>query len=317
MVVEHALIRGRDGHPALVGPSVVVGPNAHVNGSVIENGAFIATGAALFPESRIGAGAEIRVHGVVQVNTTVAPGEIVPIGWIAVGTLRASCPRTGTSTSARCSANSTSWARSTASIEGRPWTSSYVDSPSSTAHTGTIRSSKISRVLPCPVRERLSVMGRGSMAGWAGVDADFDGLVAEAVSANENGWDFSWLAGRTRESDPSWSYVQVARAAILGARSLLDVDTAGGELLAALAPLPPKVVATNTLLGDSLPYRPSYQCGNPSRLASTLAKQNDVATTIPPPESVHWRLRTRLGAAAIRPRRLSRRTCSASRWRTR
>jgi len=78
----------------------------------------------------------------------------------------------------------------------------------------------------------------------AGVDADFDGLVAEAVSAHENGWDFSWLAGRTRGSDPSWSYVQLARAAILDARSLLDVDTGGGELLAALAPLPSKVVAT-------------------------------------------------------------------------
>jgi carbonic anhydrase/acetyltransferase-like protein (isoleucine patch superfamily) len=86
VVMEHALIRGRDGHPALVGSSVMVGPNAHLNGSVIENGAFIATGAALFPGSRIGAGAEIRIHGVVQVNTTVAPGEIVPIGWIAVGT---------------------------------------------------------------------------------------------------------------------------------------------------------------------------------------------------------------------------------------
>lgn len=86
VVMEHALVRGRDGHPALVGSSVMVGPNAHLNGSVIEDGAFIATGAALFPGSRIGAGAEVRIHGVVQVNTTVAPGEVVPIGWIAVGT---------------------------------------------------------------------------------------------------------------------------------------------------------------------------------------------------------------------------------------
>jgi hypothetical protein len=62
---------------------------------------------------------------------------------------------------------------------------------------------------------------------------------------------------------------------------------------------------------------PAISCGTPSRLASTLARQNDIATTIPPPESVHWRPRTRLGAATIRPRRLSRRTCSASSWRTR
>lgn len=86
VIMEHALIRARGGHPALVGSSVMVGPNAHVNGSTIEDGAFIATGAALFPGSRIGAGAEIRIHGVVHVNTTVGAGDTVPIGWIAVGT---------------------------------------------------------------------------------------------------------------------------------------------------------------------------------------------------------------------------------------
>ncbi len=64
----------------------MIGPHAHLNGSVIEDGAFIATGAAIFPGSRIGAGAEIRIHGVVQVNTTVSAGDVVPIGWVAVGT---------------------------------------------------------------------------------------------------------------------------------------------------------------------------------------------------------------------------------------
>jgi carbonic anhydrase/acetyltransferase-like protein (isoleucine patch superfamily) len=64
----------------------MVGPNAHVNGSTIEDRAFIATGAALFPGSRIGAGAEVRIHGVVHVNTTVEAGDTVPIGWVAVGT---------------------------------------------------------------------------------------------------------------------------------------------------------------------------------------------------------------------------------------
>ncbi|WP_422936059.1 gamma carbonic anhydrase family protein [Sinomonas sp. P47F7] len=86
VVMEHALIRGRDGYPTLVGSSVMIGPHAHLNGSVIEDGAFIATGAAIFPGSRIGAGAEIRIHGVVQVNTTVSAGDVVPIGWVAVGT---------------------------------------------------------------------------------------------------------------------------------------------------------------------------------------------------------------------------------------
>lgn len=45
----------------------------------------LATGVALFPGSVVGAGAEVRVHGVVQVNRVLAPGATVPIGWVAVG----------------------------------------------------------------------------------------------------------------------------------------------------------------------------------------------------------------------------------------
>lgn len=85
VVMEHALIRGRAGHPARIGDSVLIGPNAHVNGATVGDGAFIATGAAVFPGAVIGAGAEVRIHAVVQVNTTVAAGEVVPIGWVAVG----------------------------------------------------------------------------------------------------------------------------------------------------------------------------------------------------------------------------------------
>jgi len=85
VVMEHALIRGRAGHPARIGNAVLIGPNAHVNGAEIGDGAFIATGAAIFPGAVIGAAAEVRIHGVVQVNTTVGDGVIVPIGWVAVG----------------------------------------------------------------------------------------------------------------------------------------------------------------------------------------------------------------------------------------
>lgn len=85
VVMENALVRGRQGHPAKIGSAVMIGPHAHVNGSTVEDEVFIATGAALFPGSVIGAGAEVRIHGVVQVNTTVAPGVVVPIGWVAVG----------------------------------------------------------------------------------------------------------------------------------------------------------------------------------------------------------------------------------------
>jgi carbonic anhydrase/acetyltransferase-like protein (isoleucine patch superfamily) len=85
VIMENALLRGRAEHPVVVGNNVMVGPHAHVNGARVGDNAFIATGAALFPGSTIGADAEVRVHAVVQVNTTVAPGSVVPIGWIAVG----------------------------------------------------------------------------------------------------------------------------------------------------------------------------------------------------------------------------------------
>ncbi|QHC65971.1 gamma carbonic anhydrase family protein [Rathayibacter sp. VKM Ac-2759] len=85
VVMENAVVRGRAGHPVSIGSAVMVGPHAHLNGTTVGDGAFIATGAALFPGSVVGAGAEVRIHGVVQVNTTLAPGAVVPIGWVAVG----------------------------------------------------------------------------------------------------------------------------------------------------------------------------------------------------------------------------------------
>jgi gamma-carbonic anhydrase len=85
VVMEHALVRGRRATPARLGDDVLVGPHAHVNGAVIEDGAFLATGAAVFPGAVVGAAAEVRIHGVVHVNSRLAPGATVPIGWIAAG----------------------------------------------------------------------------------------------------------------------------------------------------------------------------------------------------------------------------------------
>ena len=45
----------------------------------------MATGASLFVGSRLGAGAEIRINGVLHVNSVLADGAELPIGWIAVG----------------------------------------------------------------------------------------------------------------------------------------------------------------------------------------------------------------------------------------
>ena len=85
VVMENALIRGRAGHPVVIGDDVLVGPHAHVNGARVEDGCFLATGTALFPGSVTGAGSEVRIHGVVHVNTVLPAGSTVPIGWIAVG----------------------------------------------------------------------------------------------------------------------------------------------------------------------------------------------------------------------------------------
>ena len=85
VVMEHALIRARAAHPVRLGDDVLVGPHAHLNGCVIGAGSFIATGASLFPGVVLGRDVEVRINGVVHVNTTLADGAMVPIGWVAVG----------------------------------------------------------------------------------------------------------------------------------------------------------------------------------------------------------------------------------------
>jgi carbonic anhydrase/acetyltransferase-like protein (isoleucine patch superfamily) len=85
IVMENAVVRGREGHPAVLGDHVLVGPHAHVNGARIEHEVFLATGASVFPGARVGHGSEVRIGAVVHVNSSVREGTTVPIGWIAVG----------------------------------------------------------------------------------------------------------------------------------------------------------------------------------------------------------------------------------------
>ncbi len=85
IVMENAVLRGRADHPVHLGDRVLIGPHAHVNGAEIGDEAFVATGASLFPGSRLGAGAEIRINGVLHVNSSLPDGAELPIGWIAVG----------------------------------------------------------------------------------------------------------------------------------------------------------------------------------------------------------------------------------------
>jgi len=85
IVMENAVIRGRARHPVGIGDDVLVGPHAHVNGAQVGDGCFLATGVSLFPGCVAGAGSEVRIGGIVQVNTVLPPGTMVPIGWVAVG----------------------------------------------------------------------------------------------------------------------------------------------------------------------------------------------------------------------------------------
>ena len=85
IVMENAVLRGRKAHPVRLGDRVLIGPHAHVNGADIDDEAFVATGASLFPGARLGARAEIRINGVLHVNSSLAAGAELPIGWVAVG----------------------------------------------------------------------------------------------------------------------------------------------------------------------------------------------------------------------------------------
>jgi len=85
IVMENAVLRSNTPHPLTIGNNCLIGPNAHVVGCAIEDGVFVATGAAIFHGARLGKGCEVRINAVVHLKTRVAPGETVPIGWVAVG----------------------------------------------------------------------------------------------------------------------------------------------------------------------------------------------------------------------------------------
>ena len=85
IVMENAVLRSNTRHDLQVGDNCLIGPNAHVVGCKVEDQVFIATGAAIFHGATLGTGCEVRINGVVHINTYVSPRETVPIGWVAVG----------------------------------------------------------------------------------------------------------------------------------------------------------------------------------------------------------------------------------------
>jgi SAM-dependent methyltransferase len=104
----------------------------------------------------------------------------------------------------------------------------------------------------------------------------FDELVAEGESEPVAGWDFSWLAGRATEERPAWGYSGLLAAAISGASAVLDIQTGGGEVLAAAIAQPPPVLAAT----ESWP--PNVELAR-QRLAPLGGTVAEVADTSPLP----------------------------------
>ena len=85
IVMENAVLRSSERHPLRIANNCLIGPKTHVVGCTIEDEVFVATGATIFHSAHLGARCEVRVNAVVHVQSKLAAGEMVPIGWVAVG----------------------------------------------------------------------------------------------------------------------------------------------------------------------------------------------------------------------------------------
>jgi SAM-dependent methyltransferase len=74
--------------------------------------------------------------------------------------------------------------------------------------------------------------------------AMFEDLVTEGAAVPVHGWDFSWFEGRATEQRPSWGYARLMGERMAAASRGLDLQTGGGEVLAAIPNPPPVLVAT-------------------------------------------------------------------------
>jgi len=77
----------------------------------------------------------------------------------------------------------------------------------------------------------------------------FRELIAEGSAVPVAGWDFSWFQGRASEARPPWGYARLlgermARLASVPGTAALDLQTGGGEVLAAIPASPSVLVAT-------------------------------------------------------------------------
>jgi carbonic anhydrase/acetyltransferase-like protein (isoleucine patch superfamily) len=92
IVRENVVLRASCDHPVRIGSNVLIGAQSALYGCTVDDEVFLATGVTVFHGAKIGTRAEVRIRGVVHVNSVLAPGAVVPIGWVAVGNPAAPYP---------------------------------------------------------------------------------------------------------------------------------------------------------------------------------------------------------------------------------
>ena len=85
IIREHVVIRSVPGHPVRIGNNVLVGPGSALTGCTVGDECFLATHVTVFHGGMIGRAAEVRINGIVHVNSVVPDGATIPIAWVAVG----------------------------------------------------------------------------------------------------------------------------------------------------------------------------------------------------------------------------------------
>jgi len=92
IVRENVVLRAGSHHPVRIGSNVLIGAQSALYGCTVDDEAFLATGVTVFHGAKIGTRAEVRIRGVVHVNSVLPPEAVVPIGWVAVGNPAATFP---------------------------------------------------------------------------------------------------------------------------------------------------------------------------------------------------------------------------------
>ncbi|MGO8961374.1 MAG: class I SAM-dependent methyltransferase [Streptosporangiaceae bacterium] len=101
-----------------------------------------------------------------------------------------------------------------------------------------------------------------------------DELIAEGDAVPVAGWDFSWFEGRATEQRPGWGYARLVGERMTRARAALDIQTGGGEVLAAAlrasGARPAMLAAT-----ESWPLNAELARRNLAELGGTVAEVAD------------------------------------------